>query len=337
MIGKDGVRYLFRAVCAMTSGNWSNPDDLQPGCGWKSGWYETSEAREAGRRHSPNWYTGMSSKIGDPSNKHMFSVERLAQNPKTGYGMDVRAEASADAAGSSRLSAESAPAYREKIAQSFSMRHETGTRAPNNRHLPFLSIRISGEIHTNSPSLSREADGKINKSRPAVKSKRDLIKHAHDALLDRRGRRYSMNSEKLLAAPVRRLFSDLLVLSEVPFGLKRIDLVFVPNSFLKGDPQEDDMELISVELKWQDWARALRQAYVNQLCCDRSYVAMPEKHLPVNLTPFHTNGVGLIAVNGNARVVVESVPEKFVDARFKKQFMTVVAQMLRAQKALFDV
>jgi hypothetical protein len=146
-----------------------------------------------------------------------------------------------------------------------------------------------------------------------------------------------MNSEKLLAAPVRRLFGDRLVLSVVPFGLKRIDLVFVPNSFLKGDPQEDDMELISVELKWRDWARALRQAYVNQIWCDRSYVAMPEKHLPVNLTPFHTNGVGLIAVNGNARVVVESVPEKFVDARFKKQFMTVVAQMLRAQKALFDV
>jgi len=33
----------------------------------------------------------------------------------------------------------------------------------------------------------------------------------------------------------------------------------------------------------------------------------------------------------------KSVPEKFVDARFKKQFMTVVAQMLRAQKAPFDV
>jgi hypothetical protein len=143
-----------------------------------------------------------------------------------------------------------------------------------------------------------------------------------------------MNSEKLLTTPVRRLFSDRLVLSEVPFGLKRIDLVFVPSSFLKGDPQEDDMELISVELKWRDWVRALRQAYVNQICCDRSYVAMPEKYIPVSLIPFHSTDVGLIAVNGNARIVVESVP-KFVDTRFKKQFMTVVAQMLRAQKALF--
>jgi len=95
------------------------------------------------------------------------------------------------------------------------------------------------------------------------------------------------------------------------------------------------MELISVELKWRDWKRALRQAYVNQICCDKSYVAMPEKHLPVNLIPFHSTGVGLIAVNGNARIVVESMPEKFVDARFKKQFTMVVAQMLRAQKALF--
>jgi hypothetical protein len=128
-----------------------------------------------------------------------------------------------------------------------------------------------------------------------------------------------------------------LVLSEVSFRLKRIDLVFVPNSFLKGDPHVDDSELISVELKWQDWARAQRQAYVNQICCDRSYVAMPEKHIPVSLIPFHSTGVGLIAVNGNARIVMESVPKKFVDTRFKKQFMTVVVQMLRAQKALFDV
>jgi hypothetical protein len=146
-----------------------------------------------------------------------------------------------------------------------------------------------------------------------------------------------LNGEGSIAAPVRRLFGDRLVLSQVPFGLKKIDLVFAPSSILKGDPQEDDAELISVELKWQDWARALRQAYVNQICCDRSYVAMPEKHLPVSLTPFHSTGVGLIAVNGNARVVVESVPKTFVDAGFKKRFMTVVAQKLRAQKVLFDV
>jgi hypothetical protein len=146
-----------------------------------------------------------------------------------------------------------------------------------------------------------------------------------------------LNGEGSIAAPVRRLFSDRLVLSEVPFGLKKIDLVFVPRSILEGDQHEDDSELVSVELKWRDWTRALRQAYVNQICCDRSYVAMPEKHLPVSLTPFHSTGVGLIAVNGNARVVVESVPKKFVDARFKKRFMTVVAQMLRAQKVWLDV
>jgi hypothetical protein len=132
------------------------------------------------------------------------------------------------------------------------------------------------------------------------------------------------------------VLGDRLVLSEVSFRLKRIDLVFVPNSFLKGDPQEDDMELISVELKWRDWARALRQAYANQICCDRPYVAMPEKHIPVSLIPFHLTKVGLIAVNGNAKIVVESVPEKFIETKFKKQFITVVAQMIRAQKAISE-
>jgi hypothetical protein len=96
----------------------------QPKCGWKSGWYETSV--EAGRRHSPNCRlpTGTSSKVVDPSNKHVVGVERLAQNAQTSFGIDVRAEASADAAGSSRLQSQEETGFPLAVDR----------RGPNNHH-----------------------------------------------------------------------------------------------------------------------------------------------------------------------------------------------------------
>lgn len=90
MIGKDGVRYLFRAFCVYRI-DFSG--ELHHGCGWHSGWYETSdEAKRAGRSHSPNYapLTGLHERIEDPSNEHVVAVERLAQNPQTGYGMDAK-------------------------------------------------------------------------------------------------------------------------------------------------------------------------------------------------------------------------------------------------------
>jgi hypothetical protein len=86
MIGKDGVHYLFRATCI------SSLLDNLSACNWRSVWFETSkEAKEAGQRHTPNYYNGYHIYIEDPKHHHVFSIERLAQNPQSGYGMDVHA------------------------------------------------------------------------------------------------------------------------------------------------------------------------------------------------------------------------------------------------------
>jgi hypothetical protein len=90
MIGKNGVRYLFRASCVYEV---DSSGELHHDCGWHSGWYETSdEAKRAGRSHSHNHVplTGLYQRIEDPSNKHVVTVQMLAQNPQTGYGMDVK-------------------------------------------------------------------------------------------------------------------------------------------------------------------------------------------------------------------------------------------------------
>jgi len=88
MIGKDGVHYLFRAVC--NNNLLDIPTDTV--CDWRSVWFETSkEAKQAGQHHTPNYYSGYHIYVKDPQHHHVYSIERLAQNPQSGYGMDVRA------------------------------------------------------------------------------------------------------------------------------------------------------------------------------------------------------------------------------------------------------
>jgi hypothetical protein len=142
-----------------------------------------------------------------------------------------------------------------------------------------------------------------------------------------------MPSEKIIQSAVRRLFSNHRVVSEVPFGEKKIDLVFVSPNIIKFPPAPpEEIDVVSVELKWKDWRRALKQASVNQLCSDRAYVAMPEANFPKDLSPFLKFGVGLIAVNGSARVMVESSFRKYTDPRFKKDLIDVIVKKLDRQK-----
>lgn len=142
-----------------------------------------------------------------------------------------------------------------------------------------------------------------------------------------------MPSEKLIQSAVRRLFSNHRVVSEVPFGEKKIDLVFVSPNILNYPPAvPEEIDVVSVELKWKDWRRALKQASVNQLCSDRAYVAMPEANFPKDRSPFLKFGVGLIAVNGSARVMMESSFRKYTDPRFKNDLIEVIVKKLDRQK-----
>ena len=104
--------------------------------------------------------------------------------------------------------------------------------------------------------------------------------------------------------PLLGLFSGIgIAVAEVPFFGKRIDLLFGTPSLLS---------LYAVETKLRDWRSAFKQAALNQLVAQRSYVAVP-KSLAKRLAEreedlFHRYDVGLIGVAELATILIS--PQK---------------------------
>lgn len=100
--------------------------------------------------------------------------------------------------------------------------------------------------------------------------------------------------------PLLSLFSGLrLAVAETPFFGKRIDLLFGSPSLLS---------LSAVEAKLHDWRSAFKQAALNQLAAQRSYVAVPWK-LAARLADreedlFRRYDVGLIGVGEFAKTLI---------------------------------
>lgn len=65
----------------------------------------------------------------------------------------------------------------------------------------------------------------------------------------------------------------------------------------------------AVELKVEDWQKALRQAAIYQLCADFCYVAMPVQYATkVALGDFREAGIGLLGVHLPSNSVTEILP-----------------------------
>ena len=100
--------------------------------------------------------------------------------------------------------------------------------------------------------------------------------------------------------PLLSLFFRLgLTVAEVPFFGKRIDLLFGTPSLLS---------LHAVETKLHDWRSAFKQAALNQLGAQRSYIAVPWR-LATRLAEreedlFRRYDVGLIGVGEFAKVLI---------------------------------
>ena len=100
--------------------------------------------------------------------------------------------------------------------------------------------------------------------------------------------------------PLLGLFLRLdLTVAEVPFFGKRIDLLFGTPSLLS---------LYAVETKLHDWRSAFKQAALNQLGAQRSYIAVPSK-LATQLAErqgdlFRRYDVGLIGVSEFATILI---------------------------------
>ncbi len=126
--------------------------------------------------------------------------------------------------------------------------------------------------------------------------------------------------EDELRDPVERLFPDkeFIVRREVPFGLKRIDLVFKSKS--------DEQDIIAVELKLRNWKRAVWQAVHNRQIATRSYIAMPEGSAPhVDRAMLRSLGLGLIVTDmKKARVLIPAQRSKYVNERLSKEVSSIV-------------
>ena len=120
----------------------------------------------------------------------------------------------------------------------------------------------------------------------------------------------------------RRLYDRY---GEVPLGRKRIDLCCVPK--LRKNP------VVAVELKLQDWRKALWQATINFQLCNQSYIALwhqwvhrVENHLDL----LEEYGVGLIVVRPRVAEFVRASQDRVIRIarKHKPQFYRLLAERL---------
>jgi len=66
-------------------------------------------------------------------------------------------------------------------------------------------------------------------------------------------------------------------------------------------------EIIAVEVKVRNWKRALRQAFKRMFYVDRCYIALLADYVnDVDLNKVSRRGIGLIAVDGHAEIVMKA-------------------------------
>jgi hypothetical protein len=128
--------------------------------------------------------------------------------------------------------------------------------------------------------------------------------------------------EDELRVPVQKLFppEQYFCKSEVPFGLKRIDMVFRERT--------NDREIIAVELKLTKWRRAVWQATANRQIATYSYVALPpqsadkiDRRLMVSL------GLGVIVADPTdvARIILPAKRSRYVNSRIATDISNLLA------------
>lgn len=127
--------------------------------------------------------------------------------------------------------------------------------------------------------------------------------------------------EDELRVPVQKLFPPELYLcgNEVPFGLKRIDMLFRQRS--------NGEEIIAVELKLTKWRKAVWQAACNRQVATYSYVALPPRiAAAIDHRLMTSLGLGLIVVDpaSEAHVVVPAKRSRFVNSRIARQISNLL-------------
>jgi hypothetical protein len=132
-----------------------------------------------------------------------------------------------------------------------------------------------------------------------------------------------MNYEKeaSLRQPIHRYFNALnySLYDEVRLFARNIDVVAKKGS-----------SLATVELKLHDWTRAMQQAYLNLHVADYSYVALPEDAWSRVSPRLHSlasaNGIGLMSVDGEAKLIMRARPSQIIHRNLRKGFLRNIAR-----------
>ena len=116
------------------------------------------------------------------------------------------------------------------------------------------------------------------------------------------------------------LFQEMFRFDEVRVGAwsrstKRIDMVALER--LDGEGR-----VIAIEAKISDWKTALRQAFRNLFAVDLSYVALPDRAAArVDMPVFRDTGIGLLAVDGNVKCLLDPIQSALIVPEKKKFVM----------------
>jgi len=139
---------------------------------------------------------------------------------------------------------------------------------------------------------------------------------------------HSRRRESDLYAPLFALFGNhSRVFAEVPFFGKHIDLVFGTAALAR---------LYAVETKLRDWRSAFKQAALNQLAAQLSYVALPQR-LAGRLAEresslFASYDVGLIAVGERARILIPAKRNGYFDRRYYRDLKEALNRATKSHK-----
>lgn len=126
--------------------------------------------------------------------------------------------------------------------------------------------------------------------------------------------------ERDLYPAVQRLFRrQSLVFFEVPILSKRVDMLFTNNGL---------RNFYAVESKLEKWQTALKQAALNQLFTQYSFVALPESLVnrfdETVFDFFRHHGVGLIRVGNRAKIVVPAKRSDHLKTRRYRELKVIL-------------
>ena len=166
-------------------------------------------------------------------------------------------------------------------------------------------------LHTDAVSTRAKPVRPLIGSKPALRQK-----------LASRGSHIRLREDDM-RSPVLRLFPGhrYFCKHEVPFGLKRIDLVFSQKTCEKE-------ELVAVELKLRDWRRAIWQAVNNRQVATYSFVALPPAAAErADRQLFASLGVGLIIADpvADARVALPAKRSRYVNGRAAREMAALLS------------